>query len=539
MTPVIDICPVEELPPGDHRLVEWEDLEIGVFNCAGELLAIEDRCSHDDGVPDRGRGRSGDLYRRVPAARVGLRPAHRKAAELARVRPRRHLPGVRGGRRDPDWRSIDPWRRLKRSPSSRRWSASTPTTRASSASTTPRPATPSRRRRASRPSSSSRSPSSRTSRSGCSTSASRRYEHFLSRPQPTWGSPFLAEVDYDNIHYFVRASEKSSTDLGRRPRRHQEHVRQAGHPGGRAQVPLRRRRPVRVRGRLPPGARGPREAGRRVHGHGLRPARARGPRARVLRDDHPVERQQARGAELRGLVGRLVRLRPAGRARRDAAAGLLPHQHREHGPVRADADHRRRGLLRALRRGLHGADLVVGLAALRGGRADRQAGRADPLHDRAELVAERLQPRHQARDRRDRRDRRVGRLQPRLEADDEVPERLPDGRARPRRGALDRVRRQRPAPGRGREDHPRGAEHDVEHLRQVDLQGRRALLVPRPARGRQGRPRRRGPRSSATRCCSTRTRARTPTRRSASARTTSTSATRRRSPRSARSSSST
>jgi 3-phenylpropionate/trans-cinnamate dioxygenase ferredoxin subunit len=31
------------------RLVEWEDLEIGVFNCAGTLLAIEDRCSHDDG----------------------------------------------------------------------------------------------------------------------------------------------------------------------------------------------------------------------------------------------------------------------------------------------------------------------------------------------------------------------------------------------------------------------------------------------------------------------------------------------------------
>src|SRR6195952_2086283 len=35
-------------------------------------------------------------------------------------------------------------------------------------------------------------------------------EHFLSRPQPTWGSPMLADVDYDNIHYFVRASEKSS-----------------------------------------------------------------------------------------------------------------------------------------------------------------------------------------------------------------------------------------------------------------------------------------------------------------------------------------
>jgi 3-phenylpropionate/trans-cinnamate dioxygenase ferredoxin component len=31
------------------RLVRWEDLEIGVFNCAGTVYAIEDRCSHDDG----------------------------------------------------------------------------------------------------------------------------------------------------------------------------------------------------------------------------------------------------------------------------------------------------------------------------------------------------------------------------------------------------------------------------------------------------------------------------------------------------------
>ncbi len=49
MSPVIDSCPLEELPPGEHRLVEWEDLELGVVNCNGELLASEDRCSHDDG----------------------------------------------------------------------------------------------------------------------------------------------------------------------------------------------------------------------------------------------------------------------------------------------------------------------------------------------------------------------------------------------------------------------------------------------------------------------------------------------------------
>jgi 3-phenylpropionate/trans-cinnamate dioxygenase ferredoxin component len=31
------------------RLVEWDELEIGFFNCDGRLYAIEDRCSHDDG----------------------------------------------------------------------------------------------------------------------------------------------------------------------------------------------------------------------------------------------------------------------------------------------------------------------------------------------------------------------------------------------------------------------------------------------------------------------------------------------------------
>ena len=49
MAEPIDICPLEDLPPGAMRKVEWEDLEICVYNCAGELLAIEDRCSHDDG----------------------------------------------------------------------------------------------------------------------------------------------------------------------------------------------------------------------------------------------------------------------------------------------------------------------------------------------------------------------------------------------------------------------------------------------------------------------------------------------------------
>ena len=45
----MDICPVDDLPPGAKRVVTWEDLEIGIVNCGGEILAVEDRCSHDDG----------------------------------------------------------------------------------------------------------------------------------------------------------------------------------------------------------------------------------------------------------------------------------------------------------------------------------------------------------------------------------------------------------------------------------------------------------------------------------------------------------
>ena len=49
MSEKIDVCPVDELAEGALRTVEWEDIEIMVVNCGGEYLAIEDRCSHDNG----------------------------------------------------------------------------------------------------------------------------------------------------------------------------------------------------------------------------------------------------------------------------------------------------------------------------------------------------------------------------------------------------------------------------------------------------------------------------------------------------------
>ena len=45
----LDVCPLDELPPGSVKIVRAGELAVGVYNVGGELLAIEDRCSHDDG----------------------------------------------------------------------------------------------------------------------------------------------------------------------------------------------------------------------------------------------------------------------------------------------------------------------------------------------------------------------------------------------------------------------------------------------------------------------------------------------------------
>ena len=162
-----------------------------------------------------------------------------------------------------------------------------------------------------------------------------------------------------------------------------------------------------------------------------------------------------------------------------------------------------------------------------------------PLHDDPELVEQRLQPRHEARRGLRGRDHGVGRRQPRLEADDEVPGRAPEGRARARRDPVDRLRGRGPAPGRRRQGHAHGARHDQRDHVEVDLHGggrssyRGLLRVNRDAE-----------RSRSKVVCDAlildeASRAPTRTRTSTSPRTTSTSATRRRSRRSARSSSST
>ena len=189
--------------------------------------------------------------------------------------------------------------------------------------------------------------------------------------------------------------------------------------------------------------------------------------------------QQVLGAARRRLVGWRLLLHPQGRQVRPAAAVLLPHGGRRRGHLRAHADRRRRGLRGELHRGLHGADLQRQLDALGGRRDLRPRGRQGPLHDRAELVQGRLQPEHQARHRRRRGHGRVGRRLDGRQVRDALPGLVPDGRGRARRPPQRRRGRQRRAQGHRREGRAPGAEHDLQHPRQVDLQGRRDHGLPR------------------------------------------------------------
>ena len=45
----IQVAAADEFPPGSTKIVRQGSLFVGVYNCGGELYAIEDRCSHDDG----------------------------------------------------------------------------------------------------------------------------------------------------------------------------------------------------------------------------------------------------------------------------------------------------------------------------------------------------------------------------------------------------------------------------------------------------------------------------------------------------------
>ena len=182
---------------------------------------------------------------------------------------------------------------------------------------------------------------------------------FERKPMPTWGAD-LSEIDFDNIKYFVRSTEKQAQTWEDLPDDIKNTYEKLGIPEAERQ-------------RLVAGVAAQYES--EVVYHQIREdLEAQGvifmDTDTALRE-HPEFFEEYFGTVIPAGDNKFAALNtavwsggsfvyvPPGRARRDPAAGLLPHQHREHGPVRAHADHRRRGQLRPLHRGLHGADLQV------------------------------------------------------------------------------------------------------------------------------------------------------------------------------------
>ena len=84
----ITVCRLADLGAGEMRIVESGDgRRIGVFRCGdGELMAIEDRCSHDDGPLAEGEF--------DPASCTVECPRHGSLFDLRTGRPRT-LPAYR------------------------------------------------------------------------------------------------------------------------------------------------------------------------------------------------------------------------------------------------------------------------------------------------------------------------------------------------------------------------------------------------------------------------------------------------------------
>ena len=78
--------PLEELP-GHDAARPGDGHTIGVYNCGGELHAIEDRCTHDDGPLCEGEWEP-TVPGRLPPPRRALRHAHRERADAAGLHAR-------------------------------------------------------------------------------------------------------------------------------------------------------------------------------------------------------------------------------------------------------------------------------------------------------------------------------------------------------------------------------------------------------------------------------------------------------------------
>ena len=181
------------------------------------------------------------------------------------------------------------------------------------------------------------------------------YRRFLKRPMPNWGGD-ISGIFFDDIYYYIKPTEGQVDTWDALPDSVKATYEKLGIPEAErkylAGVTAQYESEVvsTATGRISSSRASSSPTWTRRSGSTPSWCGRSSARSSIPTNDNKFVR-----AQLRRLVGRLVHLRPARGRGRDAAPGLLPHQRGEHGPVRADADHRRRGLEGALHRGLLGA----------------------------------------------------------------------------------------------------------------------------------------------------------------------------------------
>ena len=248
-------------------------------------------------------------------------------------------------------------------------------------------------------------------------------EYFRARPMPG----YLSDIDFENIYYYIKPTEMQAKSWDDLPSDIKQTWDRLGIPEAEKKYPRRRRRAVRV--------------GEVAH-YKLQEELVR--QGVIFLDmDSGLREQEELVREYFGTVipqndnkfaalnsavwsgGSFIYVPPAFGSRCRLQAYFRINAENM-GQFERTLHHRRRGRLRALRRGLH-PDLLDRLAALGCRRDHRQEGWPLPLHDDSELVDERVQPRHEVGCRQRGRDDGVGRRQPWLEGDDEVPGHLAHG----------------------------------------------------------------------------------------------------------------
>ncbi len=73
MSDWVDVAGVEAFPPGEHRLVDVDEVPVAVFNLEGEYFAIEDVCTHDYGQLTGGCIEGDEIVCPRHAARFNIR----------------------------------------------------------------------------------------------------------------------------------------------------------------------------------------------------------------------------------------------------------------------------------------------------------------------------------------------------------------------------------------------------------------------------------------------------------------------------------